>query len=107
MPWPRLGLRGHHGAEPGGQPTERDHMRRALIAVSAVGLILVVVPSSAFGFDCGRTLDDFNRPNSTNMGSAWTEQANDMQIETNAATNPLPTEALMTFNPATANQACV
>jgi hypothetical protein len=82
-------------------------MRRIAIIASVVGFALAWAPSSASAFDCGVTLDDFNRPNSTNLGPEWTEQANDIQILNNSATNLAATPALMTFNPSTADEACV
>jgi hypothetical protein len=63
------------------------------IAFAVAALALVSSAAVAQG-------DDFNRPNSTNMGPNWTEVAGDWRIENNRArSQPAPATDLMIFNP--------
>src|SRR5262249_6895091 len=55
--------------------------------------------ASAAGFaECSVPLDNFDRGNSIGLGSNWTVRANQMNIESNSATNPEATPGLATWN---------
>ncbi|MHC4573946.1 MAG: hypothetical protein ACYS76_07420, partial [Planctomycetota bacterium] len=52
-------------------------------------------------------LDDFNRPDSTNMGINWTEQVGDFSIVSNRATSAGTVLALMTYNDDAGSHLCI
>lgn len=67
-----------------------------------VAAILLCAASQGFG---GLILDNFNRPDGTDMGPNWTEQTGDFYIQSNRATGS--NLALMTFVGATSNSVSV
>jgi hypothetical protein len=71
-------------------------------------LALCTSAASAASFDCSVPLDNFNRANSTGLGSNWTVRTAEMNVSLNSATNPNSTEGLATWNSAVpTEQACV
>jgi Ca2+-binding RTX toxin-like protein len=81
-------------------------VRRGLVLIAAAAAIAAFWAPTAQAFECGTTLDDFNRGNSTNLGSSWTEIVADPQISAAQFTNPGATLGLATYNGATASEAC-
>jgi hypothetical protein len=77
------------------------------IAVAGItGLGLASAPS-ALAFNCSHRLDNFNRSNSTTLGSAWTERSPGIGIQNDRATNPKFTTALATYKGAKSDSACL
>lgn len=70
-------------------------MTTARIASWTILFALAAAPAAALGF-----FDGFNRPDDTDMGPSWTEQAYDWRIENGTARTELGfgNEALMTVN---------
>jgi hypothetical protein len=82
-------------------------MRKYLFALGAMLGVLATAPA-AQAYSCGALADNFNRADSTDLGPNWTEQAGNLSIAGNQATQPGVTEGLMTFNGTpSASQACV
>lgn len=84
-------------------------MKKAtLVLAVALGLCCVLASNAAAAVDCSFVRDNFDRANSTTLGSLWTEQAtpNNIGIESLRATNPTASTALATFKNGTGNQAC-
>jgi Ca2+-binding RTX toxin-like protein len=82
-------------------------MKRALALITAVaGLALFWAPS-AQAFDCGTSLDEFNRANGTSLGPNWTEQAPDPAILGGTFNVAAAQSGLATFNGVSASEACV
>jgi Ca2+-binding RTX toxin-like protein len=82
-------------------------MRKLVLLVAVMGVALYAAPATAQAFECGTTLDDFNRGNSTTLGSSWTEVVADPQISAQQFTNPNGTLGLATFGGIESNEACV
>jgi hypothetical protein len=84
-------------------------MRRLVLIAALVGVAFAVVPGVASAFSCGVSLDKFNRADSANLGPNWAEQTNpnNVAIAGNAATNSASTQALATYNPRSAREACI
>ncbi len=78
---------------------QRKALRRLVIGLVAVWLCSTSPAVS------GIILDDFNRPDGTNMGPNWTERDGDFTIASNRATGPA--YSLMTFIGATSNSVTV
>ncbi len=89
------------------QSSYRRTIRGGLVALAAAGALLAAAPSVSAAYTCGTTLDDFDRADSTNVGSQWTERAPDFAIAGQRATNPGATPGLMTFNNFAATEVCV
>src|SRR4051794_24310426 len=77
-------------------------MKRAIVVLAAaLGLLLAWSTSASAAADCTYLRDNFDRSDSLTLGSNWTEQASDqgdIGIESAQATNPIPSQALATFN---------
>jgi hypothetical protein len=84
-----------------------EKMRRIALAVAVMSVAFASAPGVASAFNCGVSLDNFNRANSANLGPNWAQQANAIGIQSNAATNAAANTALATFNPRGAPEACV
>jgi hypothetical protein len=82
-------------------------MRRLALIAALVGVAFAVAPGVASAFSCGVLLDNFNRADSANLGPNWALQANAIGISSNAATNSAANEALATYNPRNASEACI
>jgi hypothetical protein len=80
---------------------------RTALALSAAVLGLLLMAPGAWAYTCGTTLDDFDRADSSNLGTKWTEQAPDFAITGGRATNAGATAGLMTFNNFAASEVCV
>lgn len=86
--------------------------RRLTVLAASLGALGVMLAAgstaSAAPFSCNVPLDDFNRANTTTLGTSWTLQAPTMNIAANAVTNPNTTAGLSTWNavPPT-QQACL
>jgi hypothetical protein len=78
---------------------QRKALRRLAIGLVAAWLCLTSPAVS------GIILDNFNRSDSTDMGSNWTERAGDFSIQSNRASGPA--YSLMTFIGATSNSVTV
>jgi hypothetical protein len=79
-----------------------------IAAAGAIGLPLGLAPSAlGAGFNCAHRVDNFNRHNSSTLGSAWTEQAFDIGIQAHRAFNANSDFALATLNGVKSNSACV
>jgi hypothetical protein len=77
----------------------------AIAVTGVVGLGLASAPS-ALAFSCSHRLDNFNRPASSTLGSAWTDEAYEIGIAHHRAINPNSTIALATYNGAKSDSAC-
>ena len=89
------------------QSSYRRTIWGGLVALAAAVALLVAAPGASAAYTCGTTLDDFDRADSTNVGSKWTERAPDFAIAGQRATNPGATAGLMTFNNLAATEVCV
>lgn len=84
-----------------------EKMRRIALVVAVMSVAFASAPGVASAFNCGVSLDRFNRANSANLGPNWAQQANAIGIQGNAATNAAASPALATFNPRSTREACV
>lgn len=84
---------------------ENARLRLIGVAVGAA-LALAVVPA-AHAAPCGSPLDDFNRPDSTNLGPSWTEAAEDYSIHNGSVSQPLRAYGALLFNRVSASEVCV
>jgi hypothetical protein len=76
------------------------------VAAGVFGMALASAPS-ALAFKCNHILDKFNRPNSTTLGSTWTERSAGLGIQNHRAANPSFKNALATYNGVESPSACV
>ena len=71
---------------------------RLLSVALLVVTMLVLSASPALAAECRQTLDDFNRPNDTNLGPNWIERVGDFAIVNQRADHSAGGFGLMTFN---------
>jgi hypothetical protein len=84
-------------------------MKRAtVILTAALGLLLASASSASAAIDCSNVRDNFNRANSPNLGTGWTQQVPTTSIEGQRATDPnIGEDGLATLNgSSTGNTAC-
>jgi hypothetical protein len=70
-------------------------------------LSALAVAPAAHAASCGSPLDDFNRPDSTSLGSSWTELAQDYSIQGGKVSQPVRTYGTLIFNGVSASEVCV
>ncbi len=74
-------------------------MSHRLLSVALLVVALLVLSASpALAAECRQTLDDFNRPDDTNLGPNWTERVGDFAIVSQRADHSAGGFGLMTFN---------